>query len=169
MFDPTRNTGILLEDVGLIFKNFSGSASQMNSAGQRNINIVLNPEHAEELATYGFPVREWSPKPSEDEPEPPIFLLLKVNIKYSGARPPRVRMVGSTSRKITELTEDTISLLDSAEIVSTDIVVRPYNYEIRGETGVSAYAQNMVCVVVEDPLDLKWTFQDGDDEPVANA
>jgi hypothetical protein len=49
-----------------------------------------------------------------------------------------------------------VELLDIVEIHHTDLIIRPYNWEVSGKTGKKAYLKSLFITIVEDPLELKY-------------
>lgn len=47
--------------------------------------------------------------------------------------------------KMTPLDEDTVSILDDVDIIGVDLDIRPYDWEVNGKAGRTAYLQNL-CV-----------------------
>lgn len=144
---------LMLENVHLIFKNFRGEASQYNAAGNRNFCVVIDDaEEAARLSAEGWNIRQTR----GDEDQPPDYILT-VKLNYNGRVPPRVIKISSSdmSRQI-PLTESTVEMLDYLPIESADVLINPYPYTVRGESGISAYCQTLYAVIREDALDAKW-------------
>lgn len=138
---------IVLRDVGVMFRNFSGEARRYNNAGDRNFNASLSAEQAQMLKNLGFYVRELPPRDDFEEP----LRLLKVKVSYR-FNPPNVRL--STSRVTRELTEETVGDLDKVSIAHCDISIMPSEWsQPNGDSGVSAYLWSMRATMLEDPLD----------------
>lgn len=144
------NDKITIEGARLIFRNFSGEEGQFNPKGNRNFCVLLDPDLAERLEEDGWNVKHL--KPREDEDEPQAYLQVKVMF---GKIPPHCILVTSKNKKT--LTEDQVGMLDWVEIKNVDLIIRPYNYELRdGTRGVKAYLKAIYVTIVEDELELKY-------------
>lgn len=149
------DNNITLESVRILFPNFSGVAGQFNAQGNRNFCVILEDRQlVKKLEEDGWNVRYLRPIDPEDDPQP--YLQVKVGFPKPGSksRPPLIVMI--TSRGQTKLDEDTISLLDTAEIANVDMILRPYNWEVQGRRGVKAYLKTMYVTLVEDELEKKY-------------
>lgn len=149
---------ITIEDARVFFKNFEGRETQYNRKGNINFCVELDPAKVdvETLIEDGWNVKYTKPREEDDDPKP----YLQVTVSFKG-KPARVVMIGSSTKKRTELDEDTIGLLDSADFKTVDMIINPYNWEVRGETGVSAYVKTMYVTIEEDYLERKYA----EDEP----
>lgn len=145
------NNNLTFENARLVFKNFSGAEGKFNKAGDRNFCLLLSPEDAEAMVKNGWNVKELQPREEGDHPQP--YLKVKVNFPKNG-RPPRIVLV--TSRGKTPLDEDTVSMLDWAEVKNVDLIIRPYDWEVNGATGRTAYLKSIFVTIQEDELDLKY-------------
>lgn len=152
MAQKNDNT-VLMEDVRIIFRNFAGKEGRYNREGDRNFAVLLDPDIAEAMLKDGWNVKYLKPRDEEEEPQ----AYLQVSVNYKG-RPPRIVMV--TSRGRTNLSEDEVELLDWADIVTTDLIVRPYEWAVNGATGIKAYAQSVFVTIQEDALELKYADMD---------
>jgi hypothetical protein len=61
-----------------------------------------------------------------------------------------------TSRNRQHLDADNVEVLDWANIIKCDLIVRPYEYNVRGETGIKAYLKTMFVTIEEDELEAKY-------------
>lgn len=145
----TPNDTVLIEGARIVFRNFAGKEDQFNREGNRNFAVLLDPEVAEALSADGWNVKILRAREEGDEPQP----YIQVSIGYK-VRPPRIVMI--TSRGKTELNEGLLDLLDYADIVTTDLIFLPYNWEAAGKTGVKAYVKSMFVTVREDELEQKY-------------
>lgn len=130
--------GILqIDDARIIFRNFSGIGSKFNREGDRDFSLIIpNQEIADRLIADGWNVKI---KPPRDEDEDP-FMLMKVKVKFND-RGPIVYL--KTGNRQNRLDEETIGLLDNIDILSVDMDIRPYDWEVSGKTGRTAYLQSM--------------------------
>jgi hypothetical protein len=148
---------ITIENARVFFKNFQGLESQFNRKGNHCFCVELDPEKIDiqDLIDDGWNVKHTKIREEGDTPKP----YLQVNVSFKG-RPARVVMIGSTTKKRTELDEDTIGLLDFADFKTADLIINPYNWDIRGEQGVSAYVKTMYVTIEEDYLELKYAEEE---------
>lgn len=144
------NNNKAFEDIRICFRNFSGKPSQFNSEGNRNFCMIFNdPNEAEQMRADGWNVKYLQPREEGDEPTP--YMQVKVSF---GPYPPKIVMI--TSGGQTLLDEDSVALLDAAEIVHVDLIVRPYTWHVRGQSGVKAYAKAMYVTIAEDEFEKKY-------------
>lgn len=141
---------VTIEDAKIIFRNFAGKEGRYNAKGNRNFCVVLDEEIAERMTEDGWNVK-W---PKSDDPESNLKPYIQVKVKY-GEIPPKVVLISSRGKS--KLDEDDISMLDWAAIETVDIIIRPYNYEVGGKSGVSAYLKSMFVTIQEDELELKYS------------
>lgn len=147
---------VLMEGVRLIFRNFAGKEGKYNAEGDRNFGVVIDDKTAEDMLADGWNIKYLKPR-EEDEDETPTPWL-PVAVGYGKGRPPRVVVI--TSRGRTNLDENSVEMLDWAEITNVDMIVRPYHYEVRGDKGVKAYVQSIYVTIEEDELERKYADLD---------
>ena len=91
---------------------------------------------ADELIKEGWNVKVKPPRDEEDEP----FMYLPVKVKFND-RGPNCYLVSGRHR--TRLDEDSIECLDNIDILSVDLDIRPYDWEVNDKTGRTAYLQTI--------------------------
>ena len=132
-----RGNILEIEDARIIYRNFSGAGSKFNREGDRNFAVIIpNQEIADELMEAGWTVKI---KPPRDEYDAP-FMFLPVKVKFNHRGPHAYVMSGS---RPTRLNEDTIEMLDEIDIASVDMDLRPFDWEVGGKTGRSAYLESI--------------------------
>lgn len=145
---------LVLEDVQLIFRNFQGKEGMYNREGDRSFSVLLDPKLGHELEEEGWNVK-WL-KPREDQEEPNAHL--EVAVKFNKGKPPRIVQV--TSRGKTQLPEDLVEVLDTAEIEKADVIINPYHWNVNGNAGLKAYCGAVFATIRENELDLKYADLD---------
>jgi hypothetical protein len=154
---PQDNT-VLMEGVRIIFRNFAGKEGQYNREGDRNFGVILDEATAQKMAEDGWNIKWLKPR-EEDEEDSPEQAWLPVSVKYDAGRPPRIVLI--TSRGRTNLDESEVVMLDWADITNVDMIVRPYEWNVSGKTGIKAYLQSMYVTIDEDPLERKYAEMEG--------
>lgn len=135
--------GILqIDDARIIHRNFAGAGSKFNREGDRNFSLVIDCEEtANALIEDGWNVKI---KPPQEEGDVP-FMFLPVKVKFNDKGPAVYLQSGDA--KPVRLDEDSVECLDNVDILSVDLDIRPYDWELpSGKTGRSAYLQS-ICVM----------------------
>jgi hypothetical protein len=146
---PTRSP-ITFEDMRLVYRNFAGREGLYNKSGDQSFSILLPWEIADAMANDGYNVK--FPKDIEDKE---ILPHIQVKVNFDGDRPPQVIQI--TSRGKTHLTKETSAVLDYADIKHVDLIVNPYFWEVKSDSGWSLYLKSIYVTIEEDPLELKYS------------
>ena len=151
--------GILqIDDARIIFKNFEGRGDKFNGEGDRNFSLLIEDENtANALIKEGWNVKI---KPGREEGDDP-FMRLPVKVKFTDYGP-NVYLV--TGNRRNELDEESIGCLDNIEIESVDMDIRPYDWEVNGRTGRTAYLQSMEVVQRIDRFAARYSENGADGE-----
>lgn len=133
--------GILqIDDAKIIFKNFEGRGDKFNREGDRNFSLLIeDPDTADALIKEGWNVRIKEGRDPDDGP----FMRLPVKVKFTDYGP-NVYLITGDRRN--ELDEESIACLDNIDIESVDMDLRPYDWEVNGRTGRTAYLQSMQVI-----------------------
>ena len=132
--------GILqIDEARIIYRNFSGGGSKFNREGDRNFAVVIPTEElADRLTELGWNVKI---KPPRDDDEAP-FMYLPVKVKFNERGPAAYLKSGDN---LIKLDEESVSCLDDVDIVSVDMDLRPFDWDVNGKQGRTAYLQS-ICV-----------------------
>lgn len=140
---------LTIENARIIYRNFAGSAKKYNAEGLRNFHVILDPDLAKRLEKDGWNIK-W-PKPREDEEE--RNPSLKVKVRFDNY-PPYIVLI--SKRGQTVLDEETIGLLDTAEIESVDLrITGSYNELDTGWKGFTAYLSKLFVTISDNDLMAK--------------
>lgn len=147
---------IMIENAEIRFRNFGGAKDQYNPNGKRSFVVLLNLEDAADLIGEGWNVKYLKPLEEGDAPRP----YLNVEVKY-GVAPPVITVI--SGHKKTRIDEETVGMLDWAEIENVDLIIRPYNWSMSGKTGVKAYLKKMYVMIKVDKFEEKYAdFEDNE-------
>ena len=141
----------MVENARLVFRNFSGKEGQYNREGDRNFAVILDESAAEVMLKDGWNVKFLASREEEEADTPYIQVAVNFN-----NRPPRVVMITSTAR--THLDENSIPVLDWADIQTCDLIARAYDWTVNGKSGTKAYLQSMFVTIEEDELERKYAL-----------
>ena len=133
--------GILqIDDARIIYRNFSGAPSKFNREGDRNFSVIIpDEEQSQALIKEGWNVKIKPPREEGDSP----FMHLPVKVKFND-RGPNVYLV--TGDRMNKLDEETVGLLDDVDILRVDLDIRPYDWDVNGKTGRTAYLQSIKVI-----------------------
>lgn len=146
-----------IDDARIIFKNFEGRGDKFNREGDRNFSLLIeDPNTADALQREGWNVKIKEGRDEEDGP----FMRLPVKVKFTDYGP-NVYLI-SGGRRV-ELDEESIGCLDNIDIESVDMDLRPYDWDVNGRTGRTAYLQSMQVVQRIDRFAARYANM-GDEE-----
>lgn len=143
------NKNVVIENAKIGFRNFSGKEGRYNPAGRRNFCVFLEEDLAAVLAEDGWNVKYLTPKEEGDSQVP----YIQVAVNFSNI-PPKIVLITGSGKTI--LDEDSIDILDWAEIETVDLIIRPYAWEMRGSKGIKGYIKSMYVTIVEDEFEKKY-------------
>lgn len=152
---PPNDGTVLMEGVRIIFRNFAGKEGQYNREGDRNFAVLIDDKVAADMDADGWNVKWLNPRSEEEGEERQAYLPVSVNFK---GRPPRIVLI--TSRGRSNLDESSIEMLDWADIINVDLIVRPYEWTVNDKSGIKAYLQSIYVTIEEDPLEQKYNALD---------
>lgn len=149
-----------IENAKIMFRNFKGEPDKFNPNGKRTFAVFLEPDEAAAIEEAGWNVKRLKPREDGDEPQ----AYLNVEVKFGEYFPPTINVI--SGRKHSKLDESTVGMLDWAEIETCDLIIRPYEWEMNGRTGIKAYLKKMWVTLVVDKFEEKYANfadVDGDD------
>ena len=142
---------VTFRDIRIMWRNFEGREQQFNTAGKRNFAIPLEEDLAVELWEKGWNVKE---KIQDDGTH---LFHLAVTVKMDGRKPPRIFLITMSKMRRTQLDASTAMLVDVAEFERIDVTLRPFNWDVNGKQGVSAYLKLFMGTLHEDELEQEYS------------
>ena len=145
---------LVIENAEIKFQNFSGIEKQYNNEGERNFCVKIDdPATAQRLKEDGWNVRVYIPRDPDSKP----FSYIQVKVSYQPARlAPHIYVYNNNVA--TELNEDTIGLLDNADIANVDVVIRPHEWD---PGRIKAYVKEMHVTLEESAFAHKYSRNSG--------
>ena len=130
--------GILqIDGARIVYRNFSGAPSKFNREGDRNFALVITDEEIKDaLLNEGWNIKIRPPRDVDDEP----FMYLPVKVKFND-RGPNVYLKSGDNTVV--LDEESVGILDDIDILNVDLDIRPFDWDVNGKTGRTAYLQSI--------------------------
>lgn len=144
---------IQIESARIGFRNFEGREGKYNKAGDRSFAVFLPFELADELASQGWNVK-FPPANGPIDPDAPQrepYLSVSVTIDKF---PANVVLIANDRPE--KLVGEEIGMLDWAEITNVDLIIRPYEWTVNGNSGVKAYLKAGYFTINTDPFASKY-------------
>ena len=124
-----------IDDARIIYRNFAGRGDKYNREGDRNFAVLIPDEDiANELVERGWNVKIKPPREEGDIP----FMYLPVKVKFNDRGPNAYLQTGDRRNR---LNEDSVGCLDNIDIISIDLDIRPFDWDVNGKSGRTAYLQ----------------------------
>lgn len=145
---------INIEEATIIWKNFSGERDRFNP-GKRGFSVVIDDAvMADELRQEGWNIKERPLQEGADPSEQEWTLPVKLNMN----RYTQVWLIVGNHKTL--LDENTVAQLDVVDIINCDISIRPYEWEMSGRTGITAYVDSMYVTIRENKFAEKYADLD---------
>lgn len=129
---------IQIDEANIIFRNFAGNGTKFNREGDRNFAVVIDDTKiTDALVREGWNVRIKDAREEGDNPL--MYLPVKIKFNYRG---PNVYLQSGPTRN--KLDEESIRCLDEIYVESVDIDIRPYDWEVNGKKGRTAYLESIL-------------------------
>lgn len=145
---------INIEGATIIWKNFSGERDRFNP-GKRGFSVVIDDAvMADELRQEGWNIKERPLQEGADPSEQEWTLPVKLNMN----RYTQVWLIVGNHKTL--LDENTVAQLDVVDIIDCDISIRPYEWEMSGRTGITAYVDSMYVTIRENKFAEKYADLD---------
>lgn len=126
-----------IDDARIIYRNFAGRGDKYNREGDRNFAVVIpDEEMADELTNLGWNVKIKPPREDGDTP----FMFLPVKVKFNDRGPNVYLKTGNVQNR---LDEESVGLLDNIDIIGVDLDIRPFDWDVNGKMGRTAYLQSI--------------------------
>lgn len=143
---------IYFENAEIIFKNFSGRLTKyQRQEGFRTFSVVVDDsDMVQHLSEDGWNVRILRPRNEGDTPKH----VLDVSINFNFWKKPEIYMICDGHK--TKLDEEDLDILDGADIITSDIIVRPRLWDDNGTTRIKAYLQELYVTIQQSRFAAKY-------------
>mgnify|MGYP000001665403 FL=1 len=89
-------------------------------------------------------------------------MRLPIKVKFTNYGP---NVYLRTGNRVNELNEESIACLDNIEIDSVNMDIRPYDWDVNGRTGRTAYLQSMEVVQRIDRFAARYANKNDEEVP----
>lgn len=147
------NGKLALEEVKgteIKFRHFSGDKDKYHAQGERDFNVAISDDIAEELIINGWRVKAAKEKIGDDGEPVRYSAMIKVKANYDSARPPKITRY--TSNGHVEIDEDIVKDMDVDEIESAALIITPYLSKTSVDGKFTAYLDTMRYKIEDDPF-----------------
>lgn len=128
-----------IDNARIVYRNFTGEGSKFNREGDRNFAVIIEDQRtADELIERGWNVKIKPPRDEDDSP----FMFLPVKVKFNDRGPTAYLKSGAADP--VRLDEGTIGCIDEIDILSVNLDIRAYDWEVNGKVGRTAYLQSIL-------------------------
>lgn len=142
------------------YPNFSGREERFNNAGNRYFNVFIDdPALATQLSEDGWNIKIKTPKDEDDQ----VRHYLRVAISYNHWKyKPHVYLISNGVK--TELDEEDLDCLDTADIAKADLSIRPRIWDDAGTPRVKAFLNELYVTVRMSRLAAMYAEQEAPEE-----
>lgn len=140
---------LTIKKAKLMYRNFSGAAKKYNAKGLRNFHIKLDAESAKMLEHDGWNIKWDDPKEEGDLP----LAHIKVAVAFEHY-PPRIILITKKGRSV--LDEDSIEILDWADIETVDLILSGSRWDVQGKQGIKAWLRKAFVTLSDDDLESEY-------------
>lgn len=156
-----RLDNLKIEDARIIFRNFSGAETKYNRAGNRNFCVIIDSaDIAQQLINDGWNVKTLAPRDEDEE----VRYYIPAAVSFKNI-PPKIYMILGNNKVM--LDEESIDILDTSDIITVDVILRPYCWDLgNGKSGVKAYVKTMYVTVEKDEFADKYAEDECPEEDI---
>lgn len=153
-----------IQDATMIYRNFAGKPTKYNAqGGRRTFCVLLDEGTGNTLSKEGWNIK-WL-KPREGEEDEPRKAFMEVIVNYQGRRGPQIHIFTEGEKAPpTIVTEATVGVLDYADVASCDMILNPFPWTIKGESGIKPYLAKLYVTIRQDELDRKYSNRFDEEE-----
>lgn len=152
------NENVTIENAQIRFRNFSGTKTEFNKAGNRQFSLFLPEETAGILEEAGWHIKHKPPRNEGDDPRH----QLDISVMF-GKYPPIIKLISHDGTE-SYLSEESVGILDNVDIDHATVEIRPYNWDVNGKTGTKAYVREMAVYARPPRRALNGGFSNEEEE-----
>lgn len=150
---------IELENATIIYPNFSGKEGRFNREGDRFFSVFIDDAaQAQEMAEDGWNVKIRKPRDEDEEPR----YYIQVAVNYNFYKKPEIYRIINGRKFLLE--EEDLGQLDSDDILSADMVIRPRIWDDNGTTRIKAYLSEMYVTIQQSRFAAKYAEEEAPEE-----